>query len=382
MRSPKPGQLTWAAIVVLSVISAGAYVGNEAAQYFWDLSEYVHALDTEFPYRYEKTYPFLYPPVAKHLFTLAKSHLFELLSIGYVAAGALLLTTVARIRAPRRFEWLAALTAMGGLGVVSLLSGNVAILMNLTLLAIMLRAAMGQPLAQAALPVAIGLGALIKPQFIVFAALLLFLERSRKVAIVKMAAIGAGAGAVHLLYILLRPDDWSEYTQALVKRTVVEKDFAWGPAGFIKQFTDANAAALIAVVVAFLVVAVLATMAWRRSVHAPKVALINLVFIALSFINPRMPPYDVFAVLLALSVCCAFAAEPRAVANVMVVMLAINLVPWLIEEFSRDPSAWPWWMVNTQIGHLLGLFALLATLARTGLTKPLLVAQSRDRIDP
>jgi hypothetical protein len=381
MRSPQTGQLTWVAIVIVSVISAGAYVGNEAAQYFWDLSEYVHALDTEFPYRYEKTYPFLYPPVAKHLFTLAKSHLFELLSIGYVAAGALLLTTVARISAPRRFEWLAALTAMGGLGVVSLLSGNDAILMNLTLLAIMLRAAMGQAPAHTALPFVIGLGTLIKPQFIVFAALLLFLERSRKMAIVKMAAIGLGAGGVHLLYTRLRPHDWSEYTQAVIKRTVVERDFAWGPAGFIRHFADSNTAGLVAAIIGFVVVASLATLAWRRSVHAPKVATISLVFIALSFVNPRMPPYDVYAVLLALSVCCAYSAEPRAIANVLLVMLVFNLTPWLIKEFAREPSAWPWWTMNTQIGHLLGLVTLLATLARTGLSEPSLVTQGRDRID-
>ncbi len=70
---------------------------------------------------------------------------------------------------------------MGGLGVVSLLSGNVAILINLTVLALALRAAMGKPMALQLLPIAIGFGALIKPQFALYLGLLLCLERSRVV---------------------------------------------------------------------------------------------------------------------------------------------------------------------------------------------------------
>ena len=139
MRTADSEATAWRIIAILSVVEAGAYVGTEAARYFWDLTAYVEALDSVYPYRFDKPYPFLYPPFAADLFTLARSHLFELLSIAYVAAIAWFLGTVARLNIRRRFEWLFAITAMGGLGVVSLLSGNVAILMNLTVLALALR---------------------------------------------------------------------------------------------------------------------------------------------------------------------------------------------------------------------------------------------------
>ena len=242
MRNAVSAATAWRIIAILSVVEAGAYIGNEAARYFWDLTAYVQALDTDYPWRFEEPYPFLYPPFAADLFTLARSHLFELLAIAYVAALALFLGAFAQVNMPRRFEWLFAITAMGGLGVVSLLSGNVAILMNLTVMALVLQAAMGKSTALQLLPIAIGLGALIKPQFALYLGLLLCLERSRWTAIVKALTAGAAVIGVHTVYFLFRPDDWNEYVQAVVKRTVVEKDFAWGPAGFIKHFSDSASA--------------------------------------------------------------------------------------------------------------------------------------------
>lgn len=360
----------WTVVAVLSVISAGAYLGNEAAQYFWDLKEYVEALDSPFPYRYDQPYPFLYPPVAKQIFTLARSHLFELLSIAYVAAAALLVSAVARVPAPRKFEWVVAMTSLGGLGVVSLMSGNVAILLNLSVLAVALQAGLGSPLAGTALPFVIVLGALIKPQFAVYAGLLLVVDRSWKTAVVKAAGVVMAAAAVHLVFTQLQPFDWSEYTQALVKRTVVEKDFAWGPAGFIKHFSDSNLAALLAFAAGLVLVAGLAFKTYRRSltdaVRVPSVAVTSLVFLVLTFANPRMPPYDVFAGFLALAVCCSFAARQGIMVRLLALLLALNLVPWVIKEFARTPSAWVWWLQDIQLGHLLGLVVLLAALSRVG----------------
>ncbi|MDO8678446.1 MAG: hypothetical protein Q7R30_07770 [Acidobacteriota bacterium] len=82
MRSAVSETTAWRIAAIMSVVEAGAYIGNEAARYFWDLASYVDALDTANPWRSEKSYPFLYPPFAADLFTLARSHLFELLSIG------------------------------------------------------------------------------------------------------------------------------------------------------------------------------------------------------------------------------------------------------------------------------------------------------------
>ena len=52
--------------------------------------------------------------------------------------------------------------------------------MNLTVLGLALQAAMGQAVAVRLLPIAIGFGALIKPQFIVYLGLLPCVEHSWK----------------------------------------------------------------------------------------------------------------------------------------------------------------------------------------------------------
>jgi hypothetical protein len=370
MSSRVSGTTVWRIIAILSVVEAGAYVGIETARYFWDLTAYVGALDTDFPWRFEDPYPFLYPPFAKDLFTLARSHLFELFSIAYVGAIVFFLTTFAQLTMPRRFEWLFASTAMGGLGVVSLLAGNVAIVMNLTVLALALQAAMGKSPALQLLPIAIGLGALIKPQFALYLGLLLVLERSRQAAVIKALIAGVAVAGVHTLYMLFRPDDWNEYVQAVVKRTVVERDFAWGPAGFSKLFSDSYGAAFAAYVAGLMVVGALAYAAWRKSARTgqlvPRVGLVSLAFVVLTFANPRIPPYDLYAAAIALAVCCALANRMSSMTWALALALAVNLIPWLIDNFTRVPSAYPWWTRHLLITHLLGIACLLVTLSRVG----------------
>jgi hypothetical protein len=107
----------------------------------------------------------------------------------------------------------------------------------------------------------------------------------------------------------------------------------------------------------------------------PKPAAISLLFLALTFANPRMPPYDVFVALLALAVACAYSAS-TALPRLLAGLLAINLVSWVIDEFARLPASWPWWMQSSQVGHLLTIVVLLAALSRSSF-----VTQRRDRID-
>ena len=371
MPAPDSETTAWRIIAVLSVVSAGAYVGNETARYFWDVTAYVEALDSLNPYRFDRPYPFLYPPFALDLFKLTRSHLFELLSIACVAALVLFLKAFAAVKMRRPFEWLLAITAMGGLGVVSLQSGNVGIVMNLTVLACALQAAMGKPVALQLLPIAIGLGALIKPQFALYLGLLLCLERSRTAAVVKAMAVGIAVACVHAGYLLFRPNDWNEYMQAVVKRTAAEKDFGWGPAGFVMHFNDSTGAAFAAYIAGLLIVCALSYAAWRKTVRAgqpvPGVAMVSIAFVVLTFANPRMPLYDLYAAAIAVVICCGLAGRASGLSWVLVLALAINLVPWLIANFARTPSAYSWWVRDLQITHFLGIGALLVTLARTGL---------------
>jgi len=355
------------AAVVLSVISAGAYLGNESAHYFWDLASYVDALDSPFPYREQRTYPFLYPPFTVDVFTLARSHLFELLSIGYVGAGAFFLWSYARLDAPRKYEWLFAATAIGGLGVVSLQSGNLAILMNLALLGVLYVAAGGELAAIRLLPVVIGIGALLKPQFIIYLPLVVLVARHRRLAVIRAVLVMVGVAAVYGGYVVMRPGDWQEYVQAVLKRTVVEKDYAWGPAGLVKHWNDSAAAAALAYVAGLLVAGALSWLTWRRSPRMPLTATASLCFIVLTFANPRLPLYDVFAVFIALGVCCSMAARQGIMVRLLALLLAVNLVPWLIREFARTPSAWAWWLQDPQFGHLLALVSLLFAVSRVGI---------------
>jgi hypothetical protein len=359
----------WRIVAILSVVEFGAAVGNESARYFWDLTAYVEALDSAYPYRFDRPYPFLYPPFAADLFTLARSHLFELFSIAYVAAAALFLSAFAQLDMRRRFLWLLAICAMGGLGVVSLQSGNVGVLMNLAVLALAFQAAMGKPISLRLLPIAIGLGALIKPQFGLYLGLLPCVERSRRAAFVKMLAVLVAVVCVYAIYALFRPNDWNEYVQAVIKRTIVEKDFGWGPTLLVRNLTDSNAAAIAAYIVGLLIVGALSYAAWQKSVPIGpmrNVFLVSLAFFVLTFANPRIPFYDVFAAAIALAVCCGLADRGSTFSWVLVVSLAINLVPWLIANFARVPDAYPWWLRSYYIPHSLAIVFLLVTLSRVG----------------
>ncbi len=365
----------WRLIGILSIVAAGAALGDEnpafdGADYFWDLASYVMALDADNPYRSDAKFPFLYPPFAADLFGLARSHLFELMSVAYAGAIVLFLSRFGRLEMPRRFEWLLAVTAMGGLGVVSLKTGNVAIVMNLTLLALLLDAAMGGDRSRVLLPIAIGAGALIKPQFALYLGLLLVIERSRGVAVLKVLATGLSVAAVYASYMLLRPAEWSDYVAGVVNRTISEKDFGWGSAALFMHLTDTTAAALAGFAVTLAAVCALAYFAWQQPVReglvVPLVPLACLAFVVLTFANPRVPLYDLYAAGIALVVCCGFAAR-REGAWAMALALAINLVPWLIAEFARTPTAYPAWTTDLLITHMAGLGLLLASLARTGL---------------
>lgn len=356
-------QLAWAAIIGLSIVEAGAAIGHESARYFWDLASYVEALDTPFPYRDQRTFPFLYPPFAKDVFWLMRSHLFELMTIGYVAAAAFFLWSYSQLQAPRKYEWLFAMTAVGGLGIVSIQSGNVAILLNLSLLGLCYQAALGAGWATALLPIAIALGALMKPQFIVYFGLLLVVERSPKAAVGKIVAGCAAVASVYLLYMWGRPFDWNEYVQAVTKRAVVEKDFAWGPAGFVKRWSDSNAAFGISYVAGLAIFGGLALLAWRNY-GRDRIVTVSLAFIALTFANPRVPLYDIYTVAIALGACCAIITDRRdMLAWPFAAVVAYNVLPWMITEFARTPGAWPGVLLDLQIGHLLALLVPLLILA-------------------
>jgi hypothetical protein len=365
----------WRIIGILSIVAAGAAIGDESpahdgADYFWDLASYVMALDAANPYQSDALFPFLYPPVAADLFSLARSHLFELMSIAYAGAIVFFLRSFAQLGMPRGFEWLLAITAMGGLGVVSLKTGNVAIVMNLTLLALILDAAAGRDRSRQLLPIVIAAGALIKPQFALYLGLLLVLEHSRGVAVVKILAAGSAIAAVHASYLLFRPAVWNDYVAGVMHRTISEKDFGWGSAALFMHLTDSTAAALAGFVVTLLAVCALAYAAWQQPVRSglrvPLVPVTCLAFVVLTFANPRVPLYDLYAAGIALVICCSFAAR-RECAWAMAIALAINLVPWLIAEFARTPTAYPSWTMDLLITHMAGLALLLLSLARTGL---------------
>ncbi len=365
--------LAWRIVIALSIVQAGAYIGTESAaqeysHYFWDLTGYVLALDTEHPYRAVASFPYLYPPASIDLFTLARSHLFELLSISYVAAVALFFGAFVRLTHPRRAEWLCAITAMGGMGVVSLQSGNVAILLNFTLLAVTIQAALGSDVSRQMLPMVIAGGALIKPQFAIYLGLLLFVEPSRRVAIVKIAAAGAAVVGVHAAYMVFRPFAWDEYSQGVVKRMLVERDWGWGPAALGTHLSSGAIAPYVGYVAGLAGAAALCGAAWKRTAGAvPKTATVCLAFVVLSLGNPRLPLYDLYAAGIARTIACGLARDASRLAWALAIALAINVVPWTIDEFARQPFAWPWRLKDMLISHLAGIFILLTALARSGL---------------
>ena len=86
----------------------------------------------------------------------------------------------------------------------------------------------------------------------------------------------------------------------------------------------------------------------------------------LTFANPRVPLYDLYAAGIAVTICRGVSG--RAVNSwAMVVALAVALVPWLVTEFTKTPLAWPWWTLDYLVADMAGMAVLLIALARTGL---------------
>ena len=294
----------------------------------------------------------------------------------------LFLSRFSRLEMPQHLEWLLAITAMGGLGVVSLKTGNVAIVMNLTLLALLFDAAMGRDRSRLLLPVAIGAGALLKPQFALYLGLLLVIERSRGVAVLKIVATGLSVAAVYAGYIVFRPAAWSDYVAGVINRTMSEKGTPGsGTAALFMHLNETTTAALAGFAVTLAAVCALAYIAWqqpvRKGLAVPLVPLACLAFVVLTFANPRVPFYDLYAAGIALVICCGFAAR-RECAWAMALALAINLIPWLIAEFARTPTAYPAWTMDLLITHMAGLGLLLLSLARTGLVSSAAPAAARS----
>jgi hypothetical protein len=90
-------------------------------------------------------------------------------------------------------------------------------------------------------------------------------------------------------------------------------------------------------------------------------------FVVLTFANPRMPLYDLYAAGTALSVCGAYARRTTVMPLVLAGMLVINLIPSTIANFARNPAAYPAWMSDLLFAHLLGLVSVLIVLSRAGI---------------
>jgi len=110
----------------------------------------------------------------------------------------------------------------------------------------------------------------------------------------------------------------------------------------------------------------LAYAAWRHSALVPPVAVACLVFVVLTFANPRLPVYDIYVAGIALVVCCGF-ANRKVLPVTLLIALSVNVIPWTIANFTRTPSAWPWWMQTLQFAHIIGFGGLLVALAFTGM---------------
>jgi hypothetical protein len=207
------------------------------------LSSYVTALSAPNYYESAAFFPFLYPPVAADIFKLARTHLFELMSIAYVAAVVFFLAVYSRLPMAWRFEWLFAITALGGMGVVSLRTGNVGIAMNFTLLALMLDAGTGSARSRILLPIAIAAGALIKPRFLLYLGLLPVLVRPLRSAAMRMAGAAFAVVGIHIFYVVFRATEWRDYVAGVNNRIMTEKDFGWGPSALFMHISNSNTVA-------------------------------------------------------------------------------------------------------------------------------------------
>jgi hypothetical protein len=344
---------------------------------FWDISvytravaDYGHGVD---PYRTtNEVFPFMYHPLVLRLLALLAGliHLRVLLPALTLAALVWLFHEILRAGVVSSTIRLLATTivacAFGGLGVPAILSGNVAPLMHLSLMAALLHSVRVHGSLAKLVPYALILVfALVKPYFLIFLAAPVLLRADRWVALASAAAVAVLFAVVWIgSAVYIWPDEYAHFLHNLQWHILGKADLGYT---FFFVFSAITPNVPLALGLHVLVAVLLIALVWllfakRYDAESPAAPRLLLLYLVLTLANPRMKDYDLFPALVGFFAVFEL-LSPRA-APVTLAALALANVPLLSPFFPGLSAAHPMLFDPYGTWQIVGLAAIgLLTLA-------------------
>lgn len=296
-------------LLILSLASL-AFYADQLRQFgfFWDLSVYERAvadvaagLD---PYSTQAKHLFVYHPYVLHAFVALDRMLplRELLVAGYVAV----LVFVARelfLIAGRDVALLAlCAAALGGVGVVAGITGNVTVYLHLLVLGLVLtRARTGKMVPVFVLWGLLVLVSVLKPYFLAYAALFLLLMPPGQGVLVGACGVGLFA-LIWLSGQWYLPVEYSRFLESLKTQTLLGNDMGYAVFGVVRNVLHADKlAAVLHGAVALCLLWLAAFLLPRRLGFSQNLVSRLLILVpVLILLNPRMKEYDFVVAVLCL----------------------------------------------------------------------------------
>jgi len=356
---PRRFDTVWFAIAAASLLGLAVFASHGSKHgALWDLEVYRRAVDDYHgnvdPYHTDVYYPLVYHPLVLRLFVLLNAVLplkVSLLSLEWAAFAWFVFELV---RTPVRLEGhgnaapepkilaIVAAGAFGGIGIPTLLSGNITSFMHLALLAALLRSKRVISTGAVLTPYALlCVFVVIKPYFLVFLALPVLLSTNRKTALLYSAAVVGVAAAAWFSFAWLRPTEYAHFIQALRYATLDKGDVGYSFFGFFNKLTYnyALAFAVHGVACVLLLGAVLFLLAGKYGREEAFVPSLFLIYFVLTLANPRMKDYDLFPALIGLLL--VFGLRPRSAALGTLAGLLLSFVPLLAPLFQELSTQHP-----------------------------------------
>lgn len=296
---------------------------------FWDLSIYERAVsDIQngiSPYRHFESLNFVYHPIVAHTFN-ALNHiipLHSLMLLMYITSITLFLWQLNVFRnsktsagfprsifnsqkKSRRVQYIGlinelmpALAFGGGIGILSIFTGNITLYLHFALLASLIWWAHNDTLISKNLPtLLIAIFSIIKPYFLLYLLVTFFISDNKKSPLIQALFSILFFSICWGLFYFINPLEHTNFINALKDQSLSKNDIGYS---FFAIFRVMSGSDLLALIVHFIFITILSTTLYRNfkgTISLDTTDKILLLYFLLTLANPRMKEYDLFPALI------------------------------------------------------------------------------------
>ncbi len=284
---------------------------GKAGSFFWDYHVYEKGLScyAQGPNPYacaSGDFPFVYPPIFLKIFSVIDFPIAFIALILISAAGFASISVSLKSFIPyhRLAPCLILGFLIGGSGFASIQTGNISVFAHLLLVSLSYLLYTKRSIyTLAPHAIAIILFSAIKPYFLAYALLYLFLPRRSLFAFVAVLLSVAG---IYIAQPALYPQLWADFQVAIYNQIIQHGDAGLTIFGVFSRFGMGKVGFLVHLLLMLLVVLASATLRYRHGQRSVQISSASELFYFLAILillNPRLMSYDfsVFAVCLYLS---------------------------------------------------------------------------------